>query len=554
MASEWNINVEIRQQVRIVRSWMPLLIGCVLLTGGITYVITSGQPNVYEANARLLVGQSLSGVNPDYNQLLVSQRLSATYATVATTDQTLSKVIESLDLPSTPAELQRQVVVVASQDTALLSITARAGNPAAAAAIANAVAAELIAASPAVEGQQTDILESVQQDIAAIRMDIKNTQTQIDDLLAKADRTPTQEALLQTYQGRVVSLRSTYATLLSFVSSNGANVLTVVQPAIPPDAPIGPRPLLNALLAAMLAFLIVSAIVFVAEYLDDALRTPKNVDEVLGLPTLSTIERMPGGKKRPGMYRLATLLYPRSQVAETFRILRTNLEFATIDQPARTLLVTSAMPSEGKTVIAANLAVAIAQGGQRVLLVDADVRKPGVHQIFNLPNIRGLTDLLRTPVLNYASFIQRTEADGLEILSAGPVPPNPAEILGSQRMRTLVATLTGAYDIVVLDSPPLELVADPAVLSAYLNGTILVVEARRGRRSHLRHAREALAKANANVLGVVLNGVAPAARSEYGGYYFAANEVANDSNVAPAATVGSMAVAKDVPTTKVKSS
>jgi capsular exopolysaccharide synthesis family protein len=149
--------------------------------------------------------------------------------------------------------------------------------------------------------------------------------------------------------------------------------------------------------------------------------------------------------------------------------------------------------------------------------------------------------------------IQQTEADGLEVLSAGPVPPNPAEILGSQRMRSLVATLTGSYDLVIFDSPPLEIVTDAAVLSAYLNGTILVVEARRGRRSHLRNAREALSMASANVMGVVLNGVKPGSKSQYGGYYVAADEVPPRSDGSPSIAVGSMVVSKDAPPPTVES-
>ena len=315
------------------------------------------------------------------------------------------------------------------------------------------------------------------------------------------------------------------ATLLAFTADNGTNVLAILEPAVAPDNPIGPRPLQNAFMAAMVVLLFVTAIAFVAEYLNDAPRDSSDIDDVLGLPTLGTIERMPGGNKRAGMYRLVTLLYPRSRVAESYRILRTNLEFASIDQPVRTVLVTSAMPSEGKTVTASNLAVAMAQAGKRVLLVDADVRKPGIHDLFNLANTRGLTELLRNPTLSHSSLIQATDAEGLAILSAGAIPPNPAEILASQRMRALVATLTGSYDLIIFDSPPLEVVTDAALLSSYLNGTVLVVEARRGRRSHLRNAREALTKANANVMGVVLNGLKPSARGDYGGYYVADDEV-----------------------------
>ena len=253
------------------------------------------------------------------------------------------------------------------------------------------------------------------------------------------------------------------------------------------------------------------------------------------------------------MYRLAALLYPRSWVAETYRILRTNLEFASVDKRMRTVLVASAVPSEGKTVTAANLAVVMAQSGRHVLLIDADLRKPGLHQIFNLPDSHGLTDLLRSPALEPVAVIHETEQEHLEVLLAGPVPPNPAEILGSQRMKALVATLAENYDLLIFDSPPLEVFTDAAVLSSYLDGTILVVEARRGRRVKLRNAREALAKANANVMGVVINGLAPKAHSDYGRYYTLAGGPEGRAKSALGVGVGSTVAGRDAPPPNIKS-
>ncbi len=144
---------------------------------------------------------------------------------------------------------------------------------------------------------------------------------------------------------------------------------------------------------------------------------------------------MKGDRARSEIYRLAALLYPRSGVAEAYRTLRTNIEFASVDAPIRTLLVTSSIPGEGKTITAANLAIVFAQAGRRVLLVDADLRKPGVHVVFDLPNAHGLTTLLRSDEVSLDAIAQATEQDNLRVLTTGPLPPNPAELLGSQRMR-----------------------------------------------------------------------------------------------------------------------
>jgi capsular exopolysaccharide synthesis family protein len=222
------------------------------------------------------------------------------------------------------------------------------------------------------------------------------------------------------------------------------------------------------------------------------------------------------------MYRLALLLYPRSAAAEGYRSLRTNLEFASVDSPIETLLVTSAMPGEGKTVTAANLAIVFAQAGRRVLLVDADLRKPGVHTPFNIVNGRGLTTMLRGVETDVASLAHQTEEDNLRVLTAGPLPPNPAELLGSQRMRAVMDLLKADADLVIFDSPPLEAVTDSAILSSLVDGTLLVVDTARSRRRAVRLAREALERAGAKVLGAVLNRVpAPSGvgYDYYGGYH-----------------------------------
>ena len=514
----------IRRQLSIALARLPVLIGAVLVSAIAAYAISSLQPRVYESSATLIVGQSLSAVNPDYNQLLVAQRLSSTYATLATTRPVLERVIEDLALSESPDHLRNRVSATAESDGALLTISARDGNPTRAARLANALAEELIAASPAVQGQQTDVLESVEQDLIAIQDDIAAAQREIDELSAVSPRTPAEDARLDTLRGRVVSLRQTYATLLQFSPSTASNLMTIIQPAAPPEAPIAPRPLFTALLAAVVAFLIVSALIFVIEYLDDAIKEPDQVEEAIGLPTLASIERMTGSSDRSEIYRLAALLYPRSTAAEAYRGLRTNIEFAALDLQVRTLLVTSAVPSEGKTVTAANLAVVFAQGGRRVLLVDADLRKPGVHDMFALANDVGLTDLLRGEGLTLAALAKPTEQKNLEILTAGRHPPNPAELLGSQRMRALLPLMAESYDLVVFDSPPLDVFADSAVLSSFLEGTILVIEAKRGRRAKVRAARDALVRANANILGVVINGLTQKGPAEYGRYYGAASE------------------------------
>jgi non-specific protein-tyrosine kinase len=511
--------VDLRRQIAIARAWLPLLVVSVLLAAGAALAISSVLPKVYEAKARLNVGQSLSAMNPDYSQLLVSQRLSTTYAEVATTRPILETVIGQLGLRVTSDELLKRVRADAPLDSTLLAIVAQDADPDRAAAIANALAEQLIAASPAIQGRQAEVQASIDADLQATRDQIKATQGTVETLSGLADRTAAQDADLAALEGRLVSLRSTYAALLSFSSGNASSLLTVIEPAVAPLEPVSPRPLLNMLLAAILGLMIAAGAAAVSEYLDQSIKDSDEVREVAGLSTLGTIVRMKGDRARSEIYRLATLLYPRSGVAEAYRTLRTNVEFASVDAPIRTLLVTSSIPGEGKTTTAANLAVVFAQAGRRVLLVDADLRKPGVHLIFDLPNTHGLTTLLRNEHVDLGAIAQATEQENLRVLTTGPLPPNPAELMGSQRMRTVLDRLKTGEDLIIFDSPPLQVVTDSAILGSFLDATLFVIDARRGRRRAVRQGREALAQAGAPVLGAVLNRIAAGAHSDYSHYY-----------------------------------
>ena len=511
--------VDLRRQIAIIRAWFTRLVVTVLLAGLAAYLVSSQMPKAYEAKATLIVGQSLSAVNPDYTQVLVSQSLSTTYATVATTRPILDGVISKLDLGMTSDELAKNVQAVTPAGSAFLTIVAQDADPNRAAAIANALAEQLIATSPAIQGSQAEIQQSIVADQQATQDQISTTQAKVDTLSALPSRTSAEDANLATLEGTLVTLRSTYATLLSASSSNASNLLSIIEPAVAPIAPVSPRPLLNAFLAAILGLLVSLGVAFGADFLDDSVKDADAVLDVASLSTLGTIARMRGDKGQSPFYRLATLLYPRSGVAEAYRTLRTNVEFAAVDNPATTLLVTSSVPGEGKTVTAANLAVVFAQAGRRVLLVDADLRKPGIHVIFDLPNAHGLTTLLRSDEVSIDAVVQTTEQANLRVLTTGPLPPNPAELMGSQRMRTVLDRLKIGEDLVIFDSPPLQAVTDSAILSSFLDGTLFVIDARQSRGRAVRLAREALAKAGANVLGAVLNRVQARSDSAYASYY-----------------------------------
>jgi len=310
-------------------------------------------------------------------------------------------------------------------------------------------------------------------------------------------------------------------------------MLSVIEPAVAPLNPVSPRVLLNIVLGMLLGLLAAAAIAAAAVYFRDVIRDADEVHEVAGLSTLGTIAKQSGGRSSDELYRLAALLYPRSGNAEAYRTLRTNIEFAAVDRPLGTLLVTSSIPGEGKTVLTANLGIVFAQAGRDVVVVDADLRRPGLDRIFGLSNSKGLTTLLRDENADIDAVLQATEQGNLRVLTTGPLPPNPAELLGSQRMQTLLRRLTAASasGLLIFDSPPLLAVADSAILSALMDGTVLVIDAQRSRRRSVRLGRAALARAGAPVLGAVLNRVPGKEQSGYESYY--GNERSTTTDAVP---------------------
>jgi capsular exopolysaccharide synthesis family protein len=244
------------------------------------------------------------------------------------------------------------------------------------------------------------------------------------------------------------------------------------------------------------------------------MKSADRIETELGLPTLGGISRMVGDRKQSEIYHLVTLVDPGSPVAEAYRALRANAELAMVGAPARTLLVTSSVPGEGSTTTAGNLAVAFAQAGRRTLLLDADLRKPGVHRMFDLPNAYGLFTLLRSEDASFEQLVHTTEQDRLSVMTSGPLPPNPAELLRSERFRGILRRLSVAHDLVVIDGPPLEGVADAAILASLADATLLVVDAGHTRRDAAAQGRDVLANAGARVLGAVINRLSTPDRNE----------------------------------------
>ena len=278
---------------------------------------------------------------------------------------------------------------------------------------------------------------------------------------------------------------------------------------------IAPKKMDNLIKAAFIGLLLGFGLALLQEYLDDRINAVEDAQRVLKVPSLGYIPLIESEDSR-------LLLHSRQRgsVLESYRVVRANVQFASIDTPTSSLLITSTMPSEGKSITASNLAVALALDERRVILVDADLRRPTIHRKFEIASQPGLTNVLLGQIA-LDDALRDTEVAGLKVLTAGTTPPNPAEMLNSEAMRQLHIELKSRADIVIFDSPPMLSAADAQVLSAEIDGIIYVVQFGETKKSALRHAAELMKQSRARVLGIVFNKIIVGGRDNpyYYGYY-----------------------------------
>ena len=295
-------------------------------------------------------------------------------------------------------------------------------------------------------------------------------------------------------------------------TGRGDQTLRIAQPATLPKFPIAPRVILNTLIGAFAGLLAAAAIAALLEYRDDTIKSPDDLQH-LGLASLGVVGMLT--KARNGQPPAGRLSPPD---AEAYRKIRTGIDLWGLQQPMR-LLVTSASQAEGKSTTAANLAIAFGQTDRRVILVDADLRRPHLHRLFDLRNTRGLTSLLVNHEAGASAAPRPTTFKNVSLVPAGASPANAAELLASSRMRDVLRELSGLGDIVIVDSPPVLGVSDPVILAAAGGAALLVAQAGVTRPQRLLRARDALLSANVVLLGALINGAQPRITAEYYGDY-----------------------------------
>jgi len=290
----------------------------------------------------------------------------------------------------------------------------------------------------------------------------------------------------------------------------------VVSPAVQPTQPVFPKPLLNIGLGLFVGLIVGLGLAFLLDYLDQSVRSDEILRERTGLVPLGHIAYVPAKQDRRG--ELLTL-GGDSPVVEAYKALRTNLLFSSVDKEVKTIVITSAGPNEGKSRTAANLAVVLAQAGHPTLLVDADFRRPSQHRMFGRVRNVGLSNLIVQDQPEAALFLADEQVKDLVILASGPTPPNPSELLGSAQMAGLLARFRKHFDYVVIDTPPVNAVTDASVLAASSDAAILVVEANKATYTGVLHAKHALERVGARVLGSVMNKMRPTGGANYYNQY-----------------------------------
>jgi tyrosine-protein kinase Etk/Wzc len=314
-------------------------------------------------------------------------------------------------------------------------------------------------------------------------------------------------------------------------AATSRNVL-ILDEAIEPYIPIKPKKKLNIMLGILIGLGLGVGITFVIEYMDNTIKTQEELQAMgynilVSVPKIEIdkyekklehkLEKLGSVEGKKIEARLITHLDPKSPVAETYRTLRTNLQYSTIERELKTILMTSSGPKEGKSTTVANLAIAMAKAGKRVILLDADLRRPVIHSVFGHDKENGITNYLMD-MISYENLPKQTFLENLWIVSSGSLPPNPSELLASKKMHDLLNRMKKDYDRILIDSPPVIAVTDAAILSKEVDGTILVVAANQTNKDALQRAKGLLDNIKTNLIGLVLNGVDIS--GVYGSYYY----------------------------------
>lgn len=508
--------MELRDYLNVIRARRWVIIQAMVIVTLTALVVSYIQPPVYSGEAKVLISEKDSSaalfgsVLPEISSQ--PERGLQTQVQLMQLRPLAEETIRLLGLETTPNELLGRVSVVGVGQTNVVRVTARAGTPKMAAAIANQMAAGYVAWS---QDSKRESLRSASQEVEARLEDAKDQILELGRRIQSEGKSDELSAELQIATGTYTTLAEKLEQLkINEELETGSG--RVVSVAVADALPVAPTPLRNAILGLAVGLALGLGMAFLYEYMDNTMKTTEETERIVGAPVLGTIplEKYEKGVKR----RLSVIEAPSSPAAESYRVLRNSLDFINFEHEMKTLIVTSAAPAEGKSTVAANLAASLSQAGKKVVLLSSDFRRPTTESFFGVTNLIGLSDvLLGTHSLK--SALQRPGDESLLVLTSGKMPPNPAELLSSTKMQSLVDELEEWADWVIIDTPPLLAVADPASVARWADGVLMVSQAGRSTRDASRKAVELLGKVGARIIGVVIWGLQEGKDGQGYGYY-----------------------------------
>jgi len=501
----------------VTRRWWWLIAGCVLVGIIGAWVATAWLPPVYSATATLLLEPRRDSGMSDYQAVITAEAMTLTYAQMLQETSVLEAAAEKAQLREPPSELSRRVKVEPIPDTQLIRIVVKASSATRAALLANAIAETFIQRIEASQAERmTDSQGSLESQMAELSAQMQDIQKRIDELGTPA--TSEAKTELAHLESILAGYRNTYATLLQsyeqmrLTEARSTQTVTIAEAARPPEEPVQSR-LLYVAVAGLVGAIVGLGTAFLLENMDDTIKTPHGVKQALGLRVLSTISRMSKAERD-----FIVTAQPQSAQAEAFRILCSNAGFYGEHSLPKTILVTSPGGSEGKSTIAINLAMTLAQASFRVVVIDADLRRPTLNRRFNLdPRRPGLSDALRTGSVD--GLLQPTTMENLAVLASGALPADPAQLLRSHEMQQVLDELAQRADVTIIDGTPILPVVDAALIAPRMDSVLLVIRAGRTRWEAAQAAVESLGHAGTPILGVVINDVDPGKSTYYSSYY-----------------------------------
>ena len=511
--------MEFKQYILPLKRWWWLLVAATLIAMVSSYLATVRQPPIYQTLASLMIGQVITDPNPTGAEFTLSRQLAENYAEIANREPVKIATMEALGLSWLP-----DYSATALPNGQFIEIVVTDILPERAQAVANEIAHQLILRSPT--GSQSDEQDRqafVQNQLDNLQQQITETEAEIQTFrealggMDSARQIADTQVQITALEAKLADLQGIYSDLLANTQGGAINTISVIEEAYLPTVPIGPNKMLIILLSATVGLSLALVAAYVLEYMDDTVKSPEEVEKFTNVPVIGYLSEL----DIDDVGALYAADNPRHPSVEEMRTLRTNLEFAGVDQPLKTLLISSTEMEVGKTSVAANLAIVMSQAEKDVFLVDADLRRPNVHNFYGFQNKVGLSDVFRGEY-DLDEVAKQWPGGEVTVITAGDLPPNPSELLGSKRMSEIMETLGSKADIVIIDGPPF-VVADAPVLASKVDGVLLIVRLGHTRKPAISAMMEQISRSGAKVIGVALNRIPARSIGYYTGnpYYSA---------------------------------